>query len=393
MKKLKILILVLSLLILITGSVVTVYLISKNSKENSSTATETQEAFEPREMLQSFENFRNMFNTGFSTIFGKVDLVEEHHVEGEKCARLQVDGVTQGAKVYMHMDARRDDMNYNFSDLSMIDYVAFYAFNANEEVSIMNFTIIGEDGNYLLNEYCKLEANTGREFKFKIDRVAAKLKDEKARTFKWLLDKEKGVWFFDNVYVEKAYEPVSVEKREFNTDNLLDFSNLSDTNYVIADNTIKLASRIVKLSISSEQGIVKNGSALKLLLEKIGEPDQDETVQPGEYYAGFSLSSMFNSAFDFQNRLKGKKISIDVYSANSNFSKLIVRFMDASGAIFDKEIILSPNVWETVSVSYEELENSTVRLNTISKVSFFIDYQYHDDANAIYYFDNMRLEA
>lgn len=360
----------------------------ENGKDDDSATV-----FEPTAYVQKFDNYMDMYNCGFVNFYGKIDLTEEHAVAGT-AAKMQIGQLlAYSADPCMHLDLNREDYGYDYSDLSMINQVGFYVYNANDFDGILNFKITGTDGSDLINEFYTLAPNCGEKVSVKIDRSYMKLNNVPAAKLRFSVNaKENSVWYFDEIYVEKAYAPIVIENRAFDTNNLLDFNNPEDINYVVTDSVIGSTAHIVNYRIAADAGIVKDASALKVEFLRKLNPDNDYTVQPQYYYGGITLSKVFYDNFDFA-KLWTNDFCVDVYSTMNKSMTFILRITDGVGTVFDKEYTVAPNEWNTLRLNFNDCgEDTTMRLEHIAKVSVYVNYQEMDGDTASFYLDNMRLE-
>ena len=361
-----------------------------NNVEKPDTSEET---FEPLAYIQSFDKYKDMFNCGFVSFWGKVDLTEEHAVSGT-AAKMQIQQVqAYSSAPHMHIDMKREDYGYDYSDLSMVDYVGFYAYNANDFEGTLKFEIISEDGRAIVSEIFVLAPNSGENVRIRINRTAMKIDNVTAKNLRFSVNREdNSVWYFDDIYVEKAYDPIIITDKAFDTDNLLDFNNIEDINYVKKDSAIASTAHVVTLSTKADGGIVQEGAALQVSFKRTLEPDGDYTIQPQYYYSGVALEKAFCDHFDF-NKLATKNLCVDVYSAMNKTMTYILRFTDGRGTTFDKVYEIAPNTWHTLTFNTGDLgEGATLRMDAITKVSVYVKYQDMDGDETSFYLDNIRLE-
>ena len=366
----------------------------KDNTNSASSGGEILENFQPVQYVQTFENYREMYNCGFINFFGKIDLSDEHAATGT-AAKMQVQHlVAYRSNPCMHVDLNREDYGYDYSDLSMIDYVGFYVYNANDYEGVLNFTITGTDGSNLVNEFFTIAPKTEENIRLRIDRTFMKLNDVPAAKLRFDINAEDGsVWYFDDIYVEKAYQPVTIENRAFDTDNILNFSELDDLNYILKDSVVQSTAHAVNYQVVADEGIVKDGGALKVDFLRQFNPNGDYTIHPAYYYSGIALGKTFYKNFNFT-QLWTKDLCVDVYSTMNKPMTFILRITDGMGTTFDKEYIVEPNAWQTLKVNFNDCgEDTTMRLEHISKVAVYVKYQEMDGDKASFYLDNIRLEG
>ena len=365
-----------------------------NENQDSTSNIGETETFEQLAYVQTFDDYKDMYNCGFVNFFGKVDLSNEHAVSGTS-AKVHIQNViAYRSNPCMHIDLNRDDYGYDYSDLSMIETVGFYVYNANDFEGTLNFKITGTDGTDLINEFYTIAPGQAENVQVRIDRTFMKLNDVPAAKLRFDIDAvEDSVWYFDDVYVKKAYQSIVIEDRSFDTANLLDFNNIDDINYIVKDSVIKPTAHVVNYKISADAGIVKDASALKVDFLRCLNPNNDNTIQPRYYYSGIALGKAFYENFNFI-QLWTKDLCVDVYSTMNKPMTFVLRITDGVGTTFDKEYTVEPNTWQTIKVNFNDCgEDTTMRLEHISKVSVYVKYQEMDGDVASFYLDNIRLEG
>ena len=365
-----------------------------NKSQDSTSNIEQTETFEQLAYVQTFDDYKEMYNCGFVNFFGKVDISNEHVANGTS-AKVQIQKlIAYRSNPCMHIDLNREDCGYNYSDLSMIEAVGFYVYNANDFEGTLNFKITGTDGKDLVNEFYTIAPGQAENVRIRIDRTFMKLNDVPAAKLRFDINAvEDSIWYFDDVYVEKAYQPITIADRAFDTDNLLDFNNLEDINYIVKDSVIKPTGHVVNYKLSADAGIIKDASALKVDFLRQLNPNIDHTIQPGYYYSGIALGKVFYENFNFT-QLWTKDLCVDIYSTMNKPMTFILRITDGIGTSFDKEYTVEPNAWQTLKVNFNDCgEDTTMRLEHISKISVYVKYQEMDGDVASFYMDNIRLEA
>ena len=365
-----------------------------NEDGKASSNLDQVESFESLAYVQTFDDYKDMYNCGFVNFFGKVDLSDEYVANGTS-AKVQIQQViAYRSNPCMHIALNRDDYGYNYSDLSMIETVGFYVYNANEFEGTLNFKIVGEDGTDLINEFYTIAPRQAENIRIRIDRTFMKLNDVPAAKLRFDINAENNsVWYFDDVYVERAYQPISIENRAFDTDNLLDFNNLNDVNYIVKDSVVKSTAHVVNYQIVADAGIVKDSGALKVDFLRQLKPNGDYTIHPAYYYSGIALGKTFNKNFNFT-QLWAKDLCVDVYSTMNKPMTFILRITDGVGTTFDKEYTIEPHEWQTLKVNFNDCgTDTTMRLEHISEVAVYVKYQEMDGDVASFYLDNIRLEA
>lgn len=341
--------------------------------------------------IQRFEDFRGMFNCGFENFFGKIDLTSEHCSEGNTGAKIKVDTlISPDTAPLIHFDAARIDLDYDASDLSSIDYIGFTLYNANDFESTVTFRVKGENGSTLINQYCVLDAQSGEDYKIKVNRVAAAVSEESAVSYEFVTDCRTGVWYMDNFYAETAVDEVVIENRTFASDLLFDFENPEDANYILSDTTRISSEYVSEIGLTADR-VLSSGNSLKLTVVSRAAPDTDESIQPGDYYTGFCMGKIFLENFDFT-RLQNKDLVCDVFSLTNRSQEFIIRLTDQKGTVFDKKFTVQPNQKETLSLSFEDLSDSMIMLNRISKLAFYINYPFLDEDMSVFYFDNIKMQ-
>ncbi len=352
------------------------------------------ELFESLAYIQTFDNYMDMYNCGFVNFFGKIDLSNEQAQNGT-AAKMHIQQlVAYRSNPYMHVDLNREDYGYDYSDLSMIDYVGFYVYNANDFEGTLNFKVTGTDGSALINEFYTIAPQSGENIRVRIDRTFMKLNNVPAAKLHFDVNAaDDSVWYFDDIYVEKAYQPITIENREFDTDNLLDFNSLDDINYIVKDSVVKSTAHVVNYQIESAAGIVKDTSALKVDFLRQLNPNGDYTIHPAYYYSGIAFGKTFYENFNFT-KLWTKDLCVDVYSTMNKPMTFILRITDGVGTTFDKEYTVAPNTWQTMRINFNDCgDDTTMRLEHISKISVYVKYQDMDGDVASFYLDNIRLEG
>ena len=142
----------------------------------------------------------------------------------------------------------------------------------------------------------------------------------------------------------------------------------------------------------ADKGIVKDGGALRVDFIRNMNPNGDYTIHPAYYYSGIALGKVFYDNFNFT-KLWTKEFCVDVYSAMNKPMTFVLRITDGMGTAFDKEYVIEPNAWTTLKFNFNDCgEDTTMRLEHISKVSIYVKYQEMDGDQATFYVDNMRLE-
>lgn len=365
-----------------------------NGNETTSSNSEvSEEVFEPLAYVQKFDDYMDMYNCGFVNFFGKIDLSEEQ-AESGTAAKIHIQQVSAySSNPCLHVDMKRADYGYDYSDLSMIDSIGFYVYNANDFEGSLNFKIAGEDGSLLVNEYYTLKANAGMNVQIKIDRTYMKLNNVPAAKLRFDVNKEdNSIWYFDDIYVKKAYQPIVIADRSFDESNLLDFSQLDDINYIVKDSDWESTTHVVNYKLVADKGIVNDKGALRVDFLRQLDPSGDYTIQPGYYYSGVALGKVFYENFNFT-KLWTQDLCVDVYSAMNKTMTFMIRITDGVGTTFDKEYVIAPNTWSTMKFNFNDCgENTTMRLEHISKVSVYVKYQEMDGDKATFYLDNIRLE-
>lgn len=367
--------------------------------------TKTENTATPIVYLQRFESYREMFNCGFELFFGKVELSKEHVVEGETSAKVDIQTLeTSGSVPYIHIDAKRKDMDYDLSDLSMIEYVGFYIYNANDFESMVKFTAKGEYGSTLLTGFCGLSANEGKSFRFKIDRASQKIKGETVKEYIFTLQNSTGVWYFDNIYAERAATKVELPTKSFNSDEILNFNSLDELAFVSIDSSFNSSRWITDLSIANVKGISESGSVLKLSLTEKVVDNVNEAIKPKLYFTGFTMCKDFYNTFDYT-KFNEKDFAVDVYSTYKQPVRFAICVKDNNSAYFYKYFTVQPNEWQTIKLSISDLQdcpvvtyngekitisNGSIDVEMINKVSIYVEYMYLD-TNCEFYFDNVRM--
>lgn len=355
--------------------------------------------------LQNFESYRTMFNCGFELFFGKVDLTKEHVVEGETSARVDIQTLeTAGSVPYIHIDAKRKDMNYDLSDLSMIEYIGFYIYNDNDFDSTINFTAKGESKSTLLTKFCDIPAHEGRTFRFKIDRASQKIKGEAVKEYIFTLQNSTGVWYFDNIYAETAAAEIVLPTKQFVSDEILNFNTIDELGFVNGDSSFNSSRWITDLQIADVKGIAKNGSVLKLSLTEKVVDNVNEATKPKLYFTGFTMCDDFYKTFDYEKFIE-KDFAVDVYSTYKSPVRFAICVKDTNSAYYYKYFTVQPNEWQTLKLSLEDIQSGpivtyvgekimigdgAIDLEMISKISVYVEYMYIDE-DCEFYFDNVRM--
>ena len=343
--------------------------------------------------LQNFNAYRDMYNCGFVNFFGKIELSEENAISGTS-AKIHIEqAIAYSQDPCMHVDLKSEACGYDYSDFSMIDYVGFYVYNANDFNGTINFKITDTDNKDIVNEFYSVPAKSGLNIRKKVDRTEMKIYDVSAKKLRFSMDNvNDSVWFFDDIYVEKAIDEIVIENKSFSSNDILNFNDFKDLNYVKKDSAYTSTAHITSVKLSNDGGIVKDGYALKVEFNRTLLPDIDYTIQPKYFYSGIALGAIFYDYFDFD-KLWTKNICFDVYSAMNKTMRYVVRLTDGVGTVFDKEYQIEPNEWHTFRVNFNECgENTTLRFENISKISLYVDYQNLDGDLSAFYIDNIRLE-
>lgn len=343
-----------------------------------------------RTYIQSFESFKEMFNCQFDNFYGKIDLSADYKTEGNTSAEIKVNTLTDSALApKLTVDIFNDGYGYDFRDFGMVDYIGFSMKNANDYASTVHFYVTGENGDNLVESYCALGAGETGEFRFKIDRVLATIRHDYAKNVCFDFDISTGTWYLDGLYIEKAYKPIVITEKDFSSDVLLDFNDNSDVNYLLPSATF--TSTIYSTTLTPFGGNVnKGGNSLKVTFDKVTNIGRDEEIQPRAYYSGFRMGNAFMENFDFS-RLNGKNLSVDVFNATEKEQKFIIEITDDFDAVYDKVVILQPNVWQTVTLTSEELNASTLTIKSVSQLSFYFDTHVFN-GSSVFYFDNIVLK-
>ncbi len=343
-----------------------------------------------RVYIQSFENYKDMFNCQFDNFYGKIDLSTDYKTDGDKSAKIIVEKLVNSVIApKLTVGIRDEGYGYDFSDFGMIDYVGFSIKNANDFPSTVHFYVQSEDGNNLIESYCNIDAGETQDFRFKNDRVLASLRHDNASSMCFDFDVTAGVWYMDGLYVEKAYKPVSVTEKNFTDDTLFTFEESSEVNYLLPAATY--TSSVFKTTLSQFGGALNNGgNSLKLTFDKVMEISRDEEVQPQAYYSGFKMGNLFMEKFDFS-RLTNKDLSIDVFNATGFKQKLIIEICDDFGITFDKIVEIQPNEWQTVLLTAKDIDDAMIDKRSVSKLAFYFD-THEFVGTSVFYLDNIVLK-
>lgn len=364
-----------------------------NANGSSSSNNDPIESFDPVAYVQSFDDYKDMYNCGFVNFFGKVDLSNEH-VSSGTAAKMEIQQlVAYRSNPCMHVDLNREDYGYDYSDFSMVDYVGFYVYNANEFEGVLNFKVTGTDGSNLIDESFTIAPNSGENLRIKVDRTLMKLNGVAAKKLRFQVNSTAaGVWYFDDIYLERAYQPITIVDRAFDTSNLLDFNQVDDINYIVKDSVVQSTAHIVNYQIVADAGIVKDAGALKVDFLRQLDPDKDYTIHPKYYYSGIALGKSFYKNFNFT-KLWNNDLCVDVYSTMNKPMTFILRITDGVGTTFEKQYTVQPNAWQTLRLNFNDCgPDTTMRLEHINKVSVYVQYQEMDGDIASFYLDNIRLE-
>lgn len=340
-----------------------------------------------RYYVQTFENFKDMYNCGFENFYGKVDLSSEFASEGKTSAKIQVKRLANTTAPRFHIDARSASYGYDYSDFGMVDYVGFSLKNGNDFDTTVNFYVAGNNGGKIMNEYCSLPAGGSGDFKFKVNRVAATVDNEPAASFEFVPEWSEGIWYLDGLYVETAYSAVQMVEKDFDGKDILSFDDISDINHIAVDQVTISSIFVVSANVSSTPD---RKSVLKVSFDRRMSVSADDEIHPRAKYSGFKMSKSFMENFDF-GRFKTERLSVDVMNVSDRPHPFVIRFEDAYGAAVDKITVIRPNEWTTVTFSFDDIDGSGLMADKARKLAFYADLQNFGGSGA-FLFDNIKME-